>query len=420
MKPLRKNGTLKHRVLFLIYILMNGKALIVQGGGPTVVINQSLVGAILEAWKHPEISGIYGAKHGVRGVRDEQFVDLTNVSVDNLEGIAQMPGAILGSTRDKPDSEYCIKMFDVMKKHNIRYFFLIGGNDGATVCHILNEEAKKVGFEFRVIHIPKTVDNDLVGTDHCPGFGSAARYVALAFRGIDFDNRSLPGVYIGVVMGRHAGFLTASSVLAKTREDSGPHLMYTPEKPFDIHHFVHQVKEVFDKYGRCIVAVSEGITDKDGALIATLLTKQIEHDAHGNVALAGSGMLGDLLVDTIKTRSDISRVRQDTFGYPQRSFFGCVSTIDSQEAREVGVRAVQFAMTGDVDGSVAITRTDEYHVEYQLIPLEVVAGKTKHMPDDFFESDTMVNERFLQYLRPLVGDLEDVVYLDAPIINKVI
>lgn len=307
----------------------------------------------------------------------------------------------------------------MMQKHDIRYFFYIGGNDSADTCRIVNEEAKKVGYELRIIHIPKTIDNDLVGTDHCPGFGSAARYVALAFRGVDFDNRSLPGVYIGVVMGRHAGFLTASSMLAKTTVDSGPHLIYTPEKPFDIHRFVHQVKEVYDTYGRCIVAVSEGIADANSAPIATLLSKQIERDAHGNVVLAGSGMLGDLLVETIKTKSDISRVRQDTFGYPQRSFFGVISEIDSREAYEVGAHAVRFALSGDVDGSVALKRVGEYHVEYIVNSLETVAGKTKHMPDELFKNDTMVNEKFLEYVRPLVGDLGEVVHLDAPDLDHV-
>ena len=334
--------------------ILRGNALIAQGGGPTAVINQSLVGAILELRAHDSIEHIYGARHGVQGIAAEQFVDLTAVSKDDLELVAQTPGSALGSTRDKPDEAYCKKMFEVMERYNIRYFFLIGGNDGASVCHIVNTEAKKSGYELRVFHIPKTIDNDLMVTDHCPGFGSAARFVASAFRGINFDNASLPGVYIGIVMGRHAGFLTASSILAKQEESDGPHLIYTPEKVFDVHHFVHAVKDVYEQYGRCIAAVSEGIVDENGVPIATTLSKQIEHDAHGNVQLSGSGVLGDLLVDMIKNKANISRVRQDTFGYLQRSFFGCVSEIDAREAREVGTHAVKFAMTGDVDGSVAI------------------------------------------------------------------
>lgn len=197
------------------------------------------------------------------------------------------------------------------EKNNIKYFFYIGGNDSADTCRIINEEAENANYELRVIHIPKTIDNDLCITDHCPGFGSAARFVAQAFMSINLDNASLPGVFIGVVMGRHAGFLTASSVLGRQSEADGPHLVYTPEKPFNIHYFVRDVKKVYEKYGRCIVAVSEGIVDENKAPIATTLAKQIERDAHGNVQLSGNGVLGDLLAETIKSHTGISRVRVD-------------------------------------------------------------------------------------------------------------
>src|SRR3989339_232377 len=397
--------------------MFRGNMLIAQGGGPTVVINQSLVGAILEARKYDDIEAIYGSRHGVSGILKENFVDFTHVGDVHLEAVARTPGSALGSTRDKPDQAYCEKMFEVMQKHNIRYFFYIGGNDSADTCRIVNEEAKKVGYELHIIHIPKTIDNDLPGTDHCPGFGSAARFVASAFRGINFDNASLPGVYIGVVMGRHAGFLTAASVLAKQNESDGPHLIYTPEKNFDIHQFTHAVKEIYEKYRRCIVAVSEGIHDADGVPIMVKLAKQVERDAHGNVQLSGSGALADLLSQRVKDHTGISRVRGDTFGYVQRSFLGCISSVDKQEAREVGMHAVRFAMAGDVDGSVAIKRVGEYSVEYGLIDLSVVAGQTKIMSEDFFENDNMVNETFVKYIKPLVGNLDDVVYLDAPLVN---
>lgn len=387
------------------------KALIAQGGGPTVVINQSLVGAVLEAKKFPEIEYIYGARFGVKGIIKEDFVDLTDIPEDKLELIANNPGSALGSTRDKPDEEYCRKMFEVMKKHNIRYFFYIGGNDSADTCRIVNEEALKANYELRTIHIPKTIDNDLLITDHCPGYGSAAKFVAQSFVGINLDNASLPGVYIGVIMGRHAGFLTAASVLAKTSEEDGPHLIYTPEKPFNIHYFVRDVKAFYEKYGRCVIAVSEGIVDEDGTPIVFKLAKQIEQDAHGNVQLSGNGVLGDLLVETVKSHTGISRVRVDTFGYLQRSFIGCVSEVDSKEAREVGKRAVQFAVSGDVDGSVVIMREGEYNIGYKLVDLKEVAAKTKKMPDDFFVSDSMVGQKFIDYARPLVGELPEVTKL---------
>jgi len=383
-------------------------ALIAQGGGPTMVINQSLIGAILEAKKFPQIERIYGAHFGVKGVLNEDFIDLTDIDNKKLELVAQTPGAALGSTRDRPDEEYCRKMFEVMKKYNIKYFFYIGGNDSADTCRIVNEEAIKNNYELRTIHIPKTIDNDLLVTDHCPGYGSAAKFVVQAFMGINLDNASLPGVYIGVIMGRHAGFLTAASVLAKQSEADGPHLIYTPEKPFNVHYFVRDVKAFYEKYGRCIVAVSEGIVDEDGTPIVSKLAKQVEADAHGNVQLSGCGILGDLLAETIKSHTGINRVRVDTFGYLQRSFTGCVSEVDAEEAREVGKRAVQYVVGGDVDGSVVITRKGKYNIDYKLVDLTEVAAKTKKMPEEFFASDNMVSKKFIDYLKPLVGELPEI------------
>lgn len=382
--------------------------LIAQGGGPTVVINQSLVGAILAARKFSEIGHVYGARFGVQGIIKEDFVDLDKISEADLELVARTPGSALGSTRDRPDAEYCEKMFAVMKKNNIKYFFYIGGNDSADTCRIVNEEATKNNYELRVIHIPKTIDNDLMVTDHCPGFGSAAKFIAQSFLGINFDNASLPSVYIGVVMGRHAGFLTAASILAKKSEIDGPHLIYTPEKPFNIHYFIRDIKEVYEKYGRCVIAVSEGIVDEDGTPIAVKLSKQVEQDAHGNVQLSGNGVLGDLLAETIKSHTGISRVRVDTFGYLQRSFMGCVSEVDVKEAREVGEQAVQFALKSNVDGSVAIVRSGEYNISYELVELNQLAAKTKVMSEDFFVGDNMVSDKFIEYVKPLVGELPEV------------
>lgn len=386
----------------------NINALIAQGGGPTVVINQSLVGAILELKKSTNIGKIYGARFGVRGVVKGDYIDLSDLSNSELEKIAQTPGSALGSTRDKPDEEYCRQMFEVMRQNNIKYFFYIGGNDSADTCRIVNEEAIKNNYELRTIHIPKTIDNDLLVTDHCPGFGSAAKFVAEAFIGANLDNASLPGVYIGVVMGRHAGFLTAASVLARQSEADGPHLIYTPERPFNVHYFVRDVKEVYEKYGRCVIAVSEGIVEADGTPVVSKLAKQIECDAHGNVQLSGSGVLGDLLVEMIKTKTEIKRVRVDTFGYLQRSFPGCVSEVDAREAREVGVQAAKFALSADVDGSVVIKRGPEYNISYELVDLVEVAAKTKKMPEEFFVSDNMVSEKFIEYVRPLVGELSNI------------
>ncbi len=384
--------------------MSSGKILVAQGGGPTAVINQSLAGVVLEARRHHGIQRVYGARHGVRGIINEDFVDLTQETSHNLELVANTPAAALGSTRDKPDLAYCQEMFKVLKAHQIEHFFNIGGNDSSDTVRIVAEQAAKAGYPLRCIHIPKTIDNDLVLNDHTPGFPSAARFVALAFAGANLDNAALPGVYVGVVMGRHAGFLTAASALGKKFPDDGPHLIYVPERVFEIDRFLADVKATHERYGRCVIAVSEGIHDAAGRPILAMLAKDLEQDAHGNVQLSGSGALADLLCEEIKAKLKIKRVRGDTFGYLQRSFVGCVSDVDQREAREVGEKAVQYAMWGSASGSVAIKRTGFYSVDYELLPLQAVAGKTRTMEDEFISaSGTDVTDAFRLYLRPLLG-----------------
>jgi 6-phosphofructokinase 1 len=402
--------------------MASGKILVAQGGGPTAVINQSLAGVVLEARRHAGITRVYGARHGVRGIVNEDFVDLTQETSHNIELVAGTPAAALGSTRDKPDLKYCQEMFKVLAAHEIEHFFNIGGNDSSDTVRIVAEEAAKAGYPLRCIHIPKTIDNDLVLNDHTPGFPSAARFVALAFAGANLDNAALPGVYVGVVMGRHAGFLTAASALGKKFPDDGPHLIYVPERTFVIDDFLADVKRVYEKYGRCVVAVSEGIHDASGQPILALLAKDLERDAHGNVQLSGSGALADLLCEEIKARLKIKRVRGDTFGYLQRSFVGCVSDVDAREAREVGEKAVQYALWGDANGSVAIERTGFYSVDYKLLPLQAVAGKTRTMEDDFIAPcGTDVTDLFRLYLRPLLGSgLPDAFRLRPNAVPKVL
>ena len=384
--------------------MRSGKILVAQGGGPTAVINQSLVGVVLEARRFRDVNLVYGARHGVRGIVDEDFVDLTKETSHNLELVAHTPASALGSTRDKPDLKYCQEIFKVLQAHEIEHFFYIGGNDSSDTVRIVNEEANKARYQLRCIHIPKTIDNDLVGNDHTPGFPSAARFVAQAFAGANLDTAALHGVYGGVVMGRPAAFLTAASALGKKFPDDGPHLIYVPERAFKLDKFLADVKATYDRLGRCVVAVSEGIHDGSGTPIIAKLASQMEHDAHGNVQLSGSGALADLLCEQIKQQLKIKRVRGDTFGYLQRSFVGCVSDVDQREAREVGEKAVQFSMWGDVDGSVAIKRTGFYSVDYELLPLEAVAGKTRTMEDDFIaDSGTDITDTFRLYLRPLLG-----------------
>lgn len=399
-----------------------GKAVIAQGGGPTAVINQSLVGIVEEAKRHPEITQVYGALRGVEGIVNEDFIDLTQETSRNLNDVALTPSSALLSTRVKPDKAYCREIFKVLKAHEIRYFYYIGGNDSSDTVRIVNEYAEVEGYALRVIHVPKTIDNDLVGNDHTPGFGSAARFVMQAFSGINLDMRALGGVYIGIIMGRHAGFLAASASGARKFVDDGPHLIYLPERSFSIEKFLADVKEVYDRYGRCVIAVSEGIADEAGVPIVTKYLKELEQDAHGNTNISGNGALGTILADLIKDKLQIKRVRADTFGYIQRCFLGNVSDTDQKEAREVGEKAVQFSVRQDRDGSVCIKRVGDYAVDYQLLPFKEVAGLTKHMPDEFIsEAGNDITPAFTKYLKPLLGtDIANVAVLRAPKVEKII
>jgi len=399
-----------------------GKALIAQGGGPTAVINQTMAGIVAEARKYGQITTVYGALRGVEGIINEDFIDLTQETSFNLDQVAQTPSSALFSTRVKPDANYCKEIFKVLKAHDIRYFFYIGGNDSADTVHIVSEQAKLDNYEFHAIHVPKTIDNDLVVNDHTPGYGSAARFVAQAFAGVTLDMKALSGVYIGIVMGRNAGFLTAAAAGAQKFPEDGPHLIYVPERPFIVDNFVADVKKVYEQYGYCVVAASEGIKDANGTPIILSLLKDIEKDHHGNVTMSGTGALGDLLTQTVKQGLGISRVRSDTFGYIQRCFPGCVSDIDQQEAREVGEKAVQFAISSRCNGSVTIHRVGEYAIEYQLTPLAQLAGKTKYMPDEFINAaGNHVTAAFKNYLRPLLGSvLPSIAKLRAPKVPKIL
>lgn len=399
---------------------LTGNMLIAQSGGPTVVINQSLVGAVLEAKKHKEIKKIFGSLHGLKGILEENLCDLGKETKENLELVAGTPSSALGSVRKKPTPEDCAQVFTVLKKYNIRFFFYIGGNDSAETTHIINEEAIKAGYQMKCFHICKTIDNDLRENDHTPGFGSAAKFVAQAFMGDNLDNRSLPGVKINVIMGRHAGFLTAAAALARSFPDDGPHLIYLPERPFTMEQFVADVQAVYAKYKRCVVAVSEGISDASGVAIASKFSKEV--DTHGNVQLSGSGALGDLLANEIKEKAKISRVRADTFGYLQRSFVGVVSEVDAKEARAAGTAAVKFATGGKFEnGSTAIKRKPgkKYATYIERTELKNVAKETRHMPDAWINKEgNDVTKAFIEYAKPIVGPLPKTGRLKAVKVTK--
>jgi len=393
-----------------------GNALIGQSGGPTAVINQSLVGVIEGCLRSDRVRGVYGAIHGVKGVLGEEMIDLGKESAAILEGVANTPCAALRSVRMKPTEEECGRMLEVFEAHDIRYFFYIGGNDTAETALILNQMAVERSYDVRLFHVPKTIDNDLCVTDHCPGYGSAARFVASALMGDNEDNRSLGGIKIDVIMGRHAGWLTAASTLAKVHDEDGPHLVYVPEQAFDLELFGEQVEEVYSALGRCVIAVSEGIHNAEGQV---LLESQ-ETDSHGNIQLSGTGALGDFLAGYLKERLEKNtRIRADTFGYLQRSFAECVSEIDAHEAREVGRTAARIATSDEYQqGSIIIRREEDpsYRAVYEVTELENVAKVTKVMPEQYLLDHGRIAEEFQDYARPLVGTLRRPMHLsDHPI-----
>lgn len=386
--------------------LPRGNVLIGQSGGPTAVINQSLVGIIEGCLGQPPVENVWGAVHGIRGVLEDDLIDLGRESRETLEEVAWTPAAALRSVRKKPTREECERLVECFQRRNVRYFFYIGGNDSAETAFVLNEVAVARGYDLRLFHVPKTIDNDLRVTDHCPGYASAAKFVAQAFMGDNEDNRSLPGIKVDVVMGRHAGWLTAASALARLHPDDGPHLIYVPERSFDVPAFLRDVEAVYKRLGRCLVAVSEGIHGPGGEL----LVSGDEKDSHGNVQLSGSGALGDFLAAAIKRGlGEKLRVRADTFGYLQRSFAGVVSDVDAHEAREVGRAAARTALSGEhPHGSIYIDRDGSgphYRVHYGVTHLANVAKHTRDLDEAYLDGNTDVSAAFIDYLRPLVGAL---------------
>ena len=390
-----------------------GKAIIGQSGGPTAVINRSLVGFIKEA-VNADFDEVLGARHGLAGMLSKDFVDLSSLSESQLFGIGKTPAAALGSVRKKPTEQDIEQLVSIFEKENIRNFFYIGGNDSAETANLVAKGANQIGYEMKAFHIPKTIDNDLKETDHCPGYGSAARFVAHAFQGDDADNRSLKGIKINVLMGRHAGWLTAASTLGKATEEDGPHLVYLPEKVFDVDVFLKEVKEVYDALGRCVIAVSEGIHNAEGEYFLQTYASETgsglagQKDSHGNIQLSGSGALGDTLTNIVSEHIDGARVRADTFGYLQRSFLADVSSVDAEEAERVGQHAV-VASKEMQSGSVILKRqfSESYFCDVDVVDLHKVAKYTKDMPEEFIEQDKpYVTNEFFEYAMPLTGGIE--------------
>jgi len=376
---------------------MTGTFVIAQGGGPTAVINQTLVGAVLEIRKRHKGVRVLGARYGVRGIRDGDYVNLSAVPEEELRLIAGTPSAALGSTRDKPDAAYCEQVLAGLKKEGTDAFIYIGGNDTSGTQEILAEAS---GGSIAFVHAPKTIDNDLVENDHTPGFISAAEFVAGAFLSVDLDFRALPGVYVGIVMGRNAGFLTAASAAWRIDAESGPHLIYVPERAFSVPRFIEDVRATLDRHKRCIVAVSEGVTTADGKpLVESLVPPdKLERDEHGNLKLSG-GDLGMAFEQALRDGLPGKRARVDTFGYMPRGNVATISPVDAAEAFQAGGYAVDLAARGG--GSVALQFDGEKTV-MRRVPLGDVAGKTRHMPDDFLEAEgNRLSQKGMAYLERL-------------------
>ena len=393
---------------------LRGNAIVIQSGGPTAVINQTLAGVMIESKKYPQIQKIFGASHGLHGFLHENLIDLTAEDNAIWPEIAASPGAALGSARMKPQPSDLNRIFEILGAHNIKFIFYNGGNDSAEAAQLIREEANKRHYDVRILHLPKTIDNDLMETDHCPGYGSVAKVVAHITAGDDLDNRSFyNSIKINVVMGRHAGWIAAATALAKkghvdvnVHEEVGPHLIYCPELEFNDQKFIQDVQHTYDRLGRATIVVAEGIADH---IENNRFTNEV--DEFGNKQLSGSGKLGDyltgLLKDHLKFRSEYGklRCRADTLGYLQRSLCGMASRVDQQEAFLVGSMGVKYMMEGESDKMVTLCRSSNtpYQCTTGLCDLKLVAQKTKLMPRSMFNAEgNGVTEEFYEYVTPLL------------------
>jgi 6-phosphofructokinase len=383
---------------------LRGKLVMAQSGGPTAVINSSICGVIQEAINHDACDGVYGAINGVMGILSENMIDLKQESPDIVERLRQTPSSALGSCRRKLDSRDLERVLKVFKAHNIRYFLYTGGNDSMDTAHKISTMATESGYEMRILGIPKTVDNDLVETDHCPGFGSVARWIAIAMRDAGRDTEAIANTSTAVkiieAMGRDSGWITGATVLAKEDADDAPHLIYLPEVAFDLDTFLNDVQTVYDRLGHALIAVSEGIRDKDGKLI----TKSSMVDAFGHTQLGG---VGDYLAQAIIDKLGI-KARADKPGTIQRVSTLGASQSDLEEAYLVGQMAVKYAIEGKSGYMVSLVReSDEpYACATGLVPLANVANARKTVPADYITSEgNFVHEKFIRYVKPLAGEL---------------
>lgn len=392
---------------------LKGACMFGQSGGPTSVINASAAGVFIEALQQDCITKVYGAAHGIRGILDENFYDMGMEDKKELELLKNTPSSALGSVRYKlkdaavDDTDYK-RLLEVFKKYDIRYFFYNGGNDSMDTCNKVSKFMQQSGWDCRVIGVPKTIDNDLFGTDHCPGFGSAAKYVATTVMELKLDATvyDIPMITVVEAMGRNAGWITAASALAGIK-GLGPDLIYLPETDFDIVKMKQDVKKVMDKNnGKCMVVVSEGIHDKDGKLIAEVLQEgNLATDSFGHAQLGGVGVA---LADELKNEFGC-KTRGIEFSLMQRCGAHIASGNDIDEAFAAGSAAVKYAVSGMTDKMVVLVRdmsSGKYVCKTEAMDLALAANTEKKIPAEWIINDgTYLSQDFIDYCLPLIqGD----------------
>jgi len=378
--------------------------LVAQSGGPTAVINSSVSGIVEEAFQHEKIRGIYGAVNGILGVLREDLVDLRREEPATISKLRRTPSAALGSCRYKLSERDYSRLYDVLTAHDVGYFICAGGNDSMDTAHKVAKLATEKKYELKVMGVPKTIDNDLPVTDHCPGYGSVSRFNAIATRDSSLDTDAIytsDTIKIIETMGRDTGWITASTALARETEDNGPHLIYLPERPLIEDRFLNDVKEVYDRLGRVVLSVCEGLKNEKGQFVKAS-AKGIDTDKFGHAQLGG---VGDYLVNLISEKLKI-KARYDKPGTIQRVSMQCASQVDLDEAYSVGRVALAKALEGESDKMVILVRkrNDPYSSDTGLVDLEKIALKKRPVPDEFINKNgNFVTKEFLHYATPLIG-----------------
>jgi len=380
-----------------------GNVVIAQGGGPTAVINASLCSVVREAFHRLGVgSEVWGARNGIMGVLERKLINLRSVSDEEWERIARSPGAALGSCRKMLSADEAAAAVRVLQEKDVRYFFYIGGNDSMDTALKMDRAASSVGYEMACCGIPKTIDNDLPSTDHCPGFGSAARFIAQATLELGMDVRSLPTpVSILEVMGRTAGWLTAATLLARRHPDDAPHLIYVPEVALTSERFLSDVQRVYDRLGWVVIAVSEGVQDEGGeswgVTRSPTATDGFGHPLRGDVATR---------LATLVTSELGLRARSEKPGLLGRASAFTVSPTDRSEAEAVAAFALSWAVEGNTGFMASIQRYPgcDYKVAYRAVPLESVANGTRLLPLDYAAAGgSDIKEEYRAYAEPLIG-----------------